>query len=224
MRGKLIVFEGSEGGGKTTQMQRCRLWLHESGILHRTQKTSGSSPRILVTAEPGGTELGQGLRRLLLEQNQQETIRDRAELFLYAADRAQHIEDFIKPELARGSIILCDRFTDSTIAYQGYGRGISLPLIQQINQIATDGVKSDLTLWLDVDVELGLRRARNRSTPDRMEAADLAFHQRVRQGFTALAKADPDRMVRVDASGSEEEVAVKIQAILWEKFTHWFPG
>lgn len=220
MRGKLIVFEGSEGAGKTTQMQRCRLWLQESGILHKYYP-SGFSPRILVTAEPGGTELGQGLRRLLLEQNQREPIRDRAELFLYAADRAQHIEDFIKPELARGSIILCDRFTDSTIAYQGYGRGISLSAIQQINQIATDGLEGDLTLWLDIDAAAGLKRARYRSTPDRMEAADLEFHQRVRQGFIALANAYPHRIVRVDASGDEEGVAGKIQAILWEKFTQW---
>lgn len=217
MRGRLIVFEGVEGSGKTTQMQRSRLWLLENEWLWQF----ASIPRVVVTREPGGTELGVGVRRLLLEQRSGEPIWERAELLLYAADRAQHVEDFLKPELAKGSMILCDRFTDSTIAYQGYGRGLSLDLIQQVNELATDGLQSDLTLWLDLDVELGLARAKVRGVSDRMEQADLAFHQRVQQGFTELAASNSERIVRIDASRTEEEVAEEIQAVLTRKLQFW---
>ncbi|OCR02332.1 dTMP kinase [Oscillatoriales cyanobacterium USR001] len=206
MGGKLIVFEGVEGGGKTTQIERSRLWL-----LSRFH--SGNIPRIIVTREPGGTQLGKGLRRLLLESGG-ENICDRAELLLYAADRAQHVENLIKPELAKGSIILCDRFTDSTIAYQGYGRGLNLNLINQLNEIATGGLQSDLTLWLDIDVEVGLSRVKSRGIRDRIEQADLEFHRRVKQGFTELAAANRQRIFRVDANRNESEVTQEIQDIL----------
>jgi dTMP kinase len=162
------------------------------------------------------------LRQLLL-QGHQHPIQDRTELLIFAADRAQHVEEVINPTLLAGGIILCDRFTDSTIAYQGYGRGLSLELIENICQVATDGRTSDLTLWLDVDVEVGLARALARGTADRMEQADLAFHRRVQQGFTALAAAYPHRIVRVDASRSEAEVQQQIQMILTQKFAQWYP-
>jgi len=218
MVGKLIVFEGVEGAGKTTQIERLRLWL-----LSRAQ--GGNIPRIVVTREPGGTELGKGLRRLLLDSGEENTadnsggINPRTELLLYAADRAQHVENLIKPELAKGAIILCDRFTDSTIAYQGYGRGLNLTLINQLNQIATGGLQSDLTLWLDLDVKLGLARVKSRGISDRIEQADLEFHQRVQQGFTDLAATNPDRIFRVDANCDESEVAKEIQDILTKKLT-----
>lgn len=214
MQGKLIVFEGVEGSGKTTQIQRSRHWLLE----RMNQKPSN----VVVTREPGGTTLGSRLRQLLL-QGHQHPIQDRAELLIFAADRAQHVEEVINPTLLAGGIILCDRFTDSTIAYQGYGRGLSLELIENICQVATDGRTSDLTLWLDVDVEVGLARALARGTADRMEQADLAFHRRVQQGFTALAAAHPHRIVRVDASRSEAEVQEQIQMILTQKFAQWYP-
>ena len=214
MQGKLIVFEGVEGSGKTTQIQRSRYWLLE----RMNQKPSN----VVVTREPGGTTLGSRLRQLLLEGHQH-PIQDRAELLIFAADRAQHVEEVINPTLLAGGIILCDRFTDSTIAYQGYGRGLSLELIENICQVATDGRTSDLTLWLDVDVEVGLARALARGTADRMEQADLAFHRRVQQGFTALAAAYPHRIVRVDASRSEAEVQEQIQMILTQKFAQWYP-
>jgi dTMP kinase len=208
MGGKLIVFEGVEGSVKTTQLQRSHEWLQSSNFLNQAS--------VLITREPGGTELGLELRQLLLNGHQ-DLIHDRAELFLYAADRAQHIEETLKPQLAQGTIILCDRYTDSTVAYQGYGRGLNLALIQQLNQLATAGLESDLTLWLDVEVEIGLARARRRGTSDRIEQADLEFHQRVQQGYQQLAKAHSSRIVRVDASRNEVEVQAQIQEILQER-------
>ena len=213
MDGKLIVFEGVEGSGKTTQIERSRLWL-------LSQENHCKVPQIVVTREPGGTDLGKGLRGLLLESGG-ENICDRTELLLYAADRAQHVEALLKPELAKGSIVLCDRFTDSTIAYQGYGRGLSLSLINQLNEIATVGLQSDLTFWLDLDVEVGLRRVKRRGVSDRIEQADLEFHRRVQQGFADLATANRDRIIRVDANRNQEEVAQEIHHIFTRKLKDW---
>ena len=210
MQGKLIVFEGVEGGGKTTQMQRIQVWL----------QTLTNAP-VVMTREPGGTLLGQELRRLLLEYQGEEPLQDRAELLMYAADRAQHIEGFLKPLLDQGTIILCDRYTDSTIAYQGYGRGLDLSLIDQLNQIATNGLESDLTLWLDVDVELGLARTRARGKLDRMEQATLEFHQRVQQGFKQLAETYPERIIPINGRLNVDEVTEKIQFILKNKLIEW---
>ncbi|NET83103.1 MAG: dTMP kinase [Moorea sp. SIO1F2] len=221
MSGKLIVFEGVEGGGKTTQLQRCSNWLRASGLQDCLGTLDQTMPVVVVTREPGGTLLGTKVRQLLLDRDSS-PIHPRAELLLYAADRAEHVEELIKPQLVNGAIILCDRYTDSTIAYQGYGRGIDLKLIEELNQIATGGLESDLTLWLDIDVEIGLERARQRGTVDRMEQADLAFHRRVQQGFQELYQQNPDRIVRVDASYSEEEVHNSIQKILRERFKSWF--
>jgi len=212
MRGKLIVFEGVEGCGKTTQLQRTREWL---------QMQNASLP-LVVTREPGGTELGMMLRRLLLN-SEGKPIQDAAEMLLYAADRAQHVEEVLRPSLAAGAIILCDRYQDSTIAYQGYGRGISLSLIRTLNSMATGGLESDLTLWLDVDVELGLARAQGRSAADRIEQADSCFHRRVQQGYKELA-ASSERIVRVDASLSEALVQQQIQAIVSQRLTQWYKG
>lgn len=206
MRGKLIVFEGVEGCGKTTQIERSRLWL---------QDVSGVA--VVVTREPGGTQLGVSLRHLLLTEPQH-PIFPRAELLLYAADRAQHIEEAIEPQLNQGVIVLCDRYTDSTVAYQGYGRGLSLELIEQLNYIATSGLESDLTLWLDIDVEIGLARAKARGKSDRFEQTELDFHRRVQQGYRELAQKYPQRIVRVDASPSEIEVQAQIQEIWQQRF------
>jgi dTMP kinase len=220
MGGKLIVFEGVEGSGKTTQLRRCSDWLQESGLRLCLGSLSEKTP-VVVTREPGGTSLGLSLRQLLLEEHSS-SLQDRAELLLYAADRAQHVEEVLKPQRALGAIILCDRYTDSTVAYQGYGRGLDLKLIQQLNQIATDGLESDLTLWLDIDAETGLKRARERGTADRMEQADLGFHRRVQQGFAELAASYPQRIVRIDASKSEEEVHLAIQDVLRQRLGVWF--
>jgi len=206
MTGRLIVFEGVEGGGKTTQLQQTQAWLQSR------------LPQVVVTREPGGTALGAALRQLLLAA---ENIQDGAELLLYAADRAQHVEEVLKPQLTAGALILCDRYTDSTIAYQGYGRGLSLSLIAQLNSIATGGLESDLTLWLDVDVEVGLARTQARGRADRIEQETKEFHRRVQQGYAQLAKAYPQRIVRVDATLSETSVQQQIQAVLKQRLRQW---
>jgi dTMP kinase len=226
MKGKLIVFEGVEGCGKTTQIKRSQVWLQESNWLTRLQ-AQGCLKDLRMTREPGGTEIGQEMRQILLHPQSQEPIHSRAELLLYAADRAQHVEAMLKPDLEAGWLILCDRYTDSTVAYQGYGRGLNLDLIHQLNSIATHDLKSDLTLWLDLDVEIGLARTQRRGVADRMEQSSLDFHRRVQQGFAELAKMDSDRsirrIVRIDANQSEEDVAQQIQTVLHQRFTEWYP-
>lgn len=217
--GKLIVFEGGEGCGKTTQLLRLRDWFNHQG--KELKAFHGLDP-VIATREPGGTKLGEKLRQLLLTPSESEAIADRAELLLYAADRAQHVEGLLKPLLGQGAMVLCDRFTDSTLAYQGYGRGLNLDLIAQLNHIATGGLESDLTLWLDLDVTEGLARAQQRQHAtarvlDRMEQGEVAFHQRVRQGFQTLAKQTPERIVRIDASQSETAVAAEIQAVVSQR-------
>jgi dTMP kinase len=177
---------------------------------------------LITTREPGGTPLGSELRHILLDMSHRTPIQNRAELLLYAADRAQHVEGVLRPQLANGTLILCDRYTDSTVAYQGYGRGLDFALIDQINQIATHGLASDLTVWLDLEVETGLQRTQQRGNRDRMEQADLAFHRRVQQGFSTLADRYPDRIVRIDASGSEQVVAEEIQRILSQRLSQWY--
>lgn len=219
--GKLIVFEGGEGAGKTTQLARTKAWLLDSGVLSQLQ-AAGCITDVLVTREPGGTAVGQQIRQLLL-QSEPGSLTDRTELLLYAADRAQHVEEELRPALEQGQLILCDRYTGSTITYQGYGRGFDLDLIYQLNQIATAGLVSDLTLWLDIDVELGLARTRQRGAADRMEQSDSAFHQRVRGGFQALAQAQPDQICRIDASQAEDDVAQAIQTVLMQHLCQWYP-
>ncbi|MBW4640327.1 MAG: dTMP kinase [Gloeocapsa sp. UFS-A4-WI-NPMV-4B04] len=231
MNGRLIVFEGVEGCGKTTQLQRSQEWLQS---LFVAKSLSGS---LVTTREPGGTQLGLGLRELLLNAEVRNGGADATkeemkfsqpgpltELLLYAADRAQHVEEVLKPQLAAGAIILCDRYTNSTIAYQGYGRGFSLDLIDQLNFIATGGLESDLTLWLDVDVEVGLERTKTRGVVDRIEQAGLEFHERVQQGYTQLAKAQPQQIVRIDANLSAAAVQEQIQQILVQRLTEWGLG
>nr|WP_310481989.1 dTMP kinase [Chamaesiphon sp. VAR_48_metabat_403] len=212
MSGKLIVFEGVEGAGKTTQLQQTAEWL-KSWYQDRRS--------VIVTREPGGTKLGQQIRQLLLDDLDSE-VSYRTELLLYGADRAQHVESLIKPHLDRGDWVLCDRFTDSTIAYQGYGRGFDLLEIEKVNQIATGGLQSDLTLWLDLDVSIGLERVLVRGKPDRMERAAIDFHQRVRRGYQELANIYPDRIVRIDADCDPVAIQTQIQSILLA--TQWLPA
>ncbi|MBW4615751.1 MAG: dTMP kinase [Desmonostoc vinosum HA7617-LM4] len=207
MGGKFIVFEGVEGCGKTSQIQLCCQWLESLGM------------SVVMTREPGGTELGLQLRRLLLEKAEDKPIAEVTELLLYAADRSQHVEQELKPHLAAGKYILCDRYTDSTIAYQGYGRGLSLKLIEQLNSIATSGLQSDLTIWLDVDVEVGLARKRlNEAGLDRIEQETIAFHRRVQQGYAELATSHPARIVRIDGNLKQEAVHQVIQKIWRDRF------
>ncbi len=208
-----ITLEGGDGAGKTTQQALLAEQLQKKGYA------------CLCTREPGGTALGKELRALLLHGD---PICPTAELLLYAADRAEHVQTRIRPALAAGQVVLCDRFTDSTLAYQGYGRALDLGVIRQLNQLATGGLEPDLTLWLDLPPELGLARARSRPTPrdlqsvaakgspatDAMEQEQLNFHQRLYQGFQALAAAEPERIVRIDAQGSPQEVAERIWQVV----------
>ncbi|MBD2253431.1 dTMP kinase [Nostoc parmelioides] len=203
MGGRFIVFEGVEGCGKTSQMQLCAEWLQSLGI------------SVVLTREPGGTELGVDLRRLLLQKAEDKPIAEVTELLLYAADRAQHVAQELKPKLAQGKYILCDRYVDSTIAYQGYGRNLDMNLIHQLNDIATGGLTSDITIWLDVDVEVGLARKQGENAGlDRIEQETIAFHRRVQQGYADLAASSPSRIIRVDGQLSKETVHKTIQDII----------
>ena len=199
-RGKLIVFEGVEGSGKTSQIKLCSCWLQSLDI------------SVVVTREPGGTDLGIDLRRLLLEAGN--SIADKTELLLYAADRSQHVHHNLMPNLAKGAIILCDRYTDSTIAYQGWGRQMNIETIEQLNLLATDGLQSDLTILLDIDPEISLKRILQKRKLDRIEQADLAFHHRIRQGYLSLAKKSPEKIVVVNANQNIEQVTSEIKQLL----------
>lgn len=221
MQGKLIVFEGVEGSGKSTQLSRLEHWLHHHPAFQKLQAYE-IVPEIIVTREPGGTELGKALRALLLDSELSMQLGARAELLLYAADRAQHIEEVIQPALRQGSWVLCDRFIDSTVAYQGYGRGLSLSLIEQLNAIATEGHSGHLTFWLQLDVEQGLLRSRSRGQLDRMEQTRLEFHQQVQQGFETLAEQHPDRIIPINAAQPEETVAQQIQAVMEQRLKTWY--
>jgi dTMP kinase len=179
-KGLLITFEGPEGSGKTTHIQRLASYLKSQG------------QDVIVTREPGGTPLAKAFRRLLLDSG--DGLLPLAELFLYEADRAQHVEQIILPALKNGRTVLCDRFTDSTLAYQGDGRGLDLKNIETLNQIAANNLTPDLTILLDVPVQRGLNQAREKKhRHDRLERAGLAFHERVRRGFLRLARQEKRR-------------------------------
>jgi len=205
--GKLIVFEGVEGCGKSTQIQRCYQWLTDLGI------------SVIITREPGGTELGQHLRNLLLQRSENYVISELTELLLYAADRSQHIAEMLKPELLAGKYILCDRYIHSTIAYQGYGRGLNMAIINQLNDMAIQGLKSDLTIWLDVDVTVGLARKKGgEMILDRIEQETIDFHYRVQQGYTELAALFPDEIVSIDGNLDRDIIESMIKKIVSDRF------
>jgi dTMP kinase len=178
-RGRFIVLEGIDGCGKTTQLEALRQWLPTSGLLP-------PGARVVVSREPGGTALGQALRELLLHPPGSTAPVPRAELLLYAADRAQHVETVLRPALERGDWVLCDRYTGSTFAYQGYGRGLPLGLIDTLSDIATGDLRADLTLWLDVSLAESCRR-RGGQLADRIEGEGVAFLTRVVAGFEGPA-------------------------------------
>ena len=195
--GVFITFEGIEGSGKTTQQQRLAAYLRERG---RT---------VVTTKEPGGTPLADRIRAILLDSAS--VIDPIAEVFLFAASRRQHTTEIIEPALARGEVVLCDRYADSTLAYQGFGRLIDLDRLRTLNDWATDALKPDVTLLYDLPEETGVRRAvsRNASAEQdegRFEAEDLRFHRRVREGYRALAVAEPARFALIDADANIDDV------------------
>jgi dTMP kinase len=203
-----ITFEGIEGSGKGVMLGRTLDWLRRAGH------------SVLATREPGGSELGAALRALLLDTRNSDMAPE-AELFLYLADRAQHVASKIRPALAGGQVTLSDRYADSTIVYQGYGRGLDVDELFRLNDLAVQGLWPDLTLVLDLDVETGLERALRRNREQglaekegRFEAESLFFHARIRSGYQAWAARHPERIRLVDASGSPAEVFGRIEPLL----------
>ncbi len=201
-----ITLEGIEGSGKSTQI----------GLLTAALEAAGRT--VVVTRQPGGCALGQTLRSILLSLETR-NLDSRAELFLYLADRAQHVAEVIRPALAAGHVVVCDRFADSTIAYQGYGRGLDVALLHRLNDVAVAGTWPRLTLLLDLDPEQGLRRALARNlqagasvAEGRFEAECLDFHRRVRDGYLALASLHPRRFVTIDAAPN----ATAVGQAVWE--------
>ncbi|WP_019010276.1 dTMP kinase [Deinococcus aquatilis] len=203
-RGLFITFEGPEGAGKTTQIARLVEQLSGAGVAH------------VVTREPGGTPLGTRVRQVvLLEPDLQ--VDPLPEFLLYSASRAQLVGQVIRPALERGEVVVCDRYADSSLAYQGAGRGLDAGLLTQITQAATGGLKPDLTLLLDLDPAVGLARAATRGEPDRLERADLGFHLRVRSGFLALAQQESHRFHVLDATASADELAEQVWNVVAEQ-------
>jgi len=203
-----ITFEGIEGTGKSTQI----------ALLKARLETLGR--RVHLTCEPGGSRIGAELRRVLLSLENRDLC-PRAELFLYLADRAQHVAQVIRPALANGEIVLCDRFADSTVAYQAYGRGLDAELLHGLNTLAVDGLWPDLTILLDIDPAVGLTRAVSRNKAEgktvaegRFEAESLAFHTSVREGYKALARRFPERIKLVDASGGVDAIAAAVRTLV----------
>lgn len=202
MSGLFISFEGGEGAGKSTQIAALENWLRSLGH------------QVLVTRQPGGTAYGKRIRELILTPNDQETLSARAELFLYLADRAHHVDTVIRPALEAGRIVLCDRYADSTLAYQGYGRQLDLAELKTLNALATNRLQPRLTIWFDIEPQAGRERILGRASLDRLETESLAFHQRVREGYAALAQQEPERWLRLDAAQSEAQIFAQLQTAL----------
>ena len=201
MKGRFITMEGGEGAGKSTMMERVSDWLERSG------------QRVVSTREPGGTVLAEKLRDILLDRNNL-LLSGKAELLLMFAARAQHLDERIRPALARGDWVLCDRFTDATWAYQGGGRGLPREDIEALETLVHGDLQPDLTLLLDLPVEQGMLRASNRSRADRFEQESMDFFKRVRKAYLERAATAPGRFAVIDASKGQEEVWAQIHAIL----------
>lgn len=193
-KGLFITFEGTDGCGKTTQIERLKDYFEAQGR------------KVIMTREPGAKGLGTKLREILL--NYDGEVSSNCESFLFLADRAQHIDTLIKPAIERGEIVLCDRHIDSTVAYQGYGRGLDLDRIHLLNDIATSGMKPDITFVFDIDVETAQERVGK--TKDRMESAGLEFFKRVRQGFLEIAKSEPKRVKVLDATQTRDAISEQV--------------
>ena len=196
--GLFITFEGGEGCGKTTQSKLLLKRLEQQNV------------PVVLTHEPGGTALGNELRKTL-KRKRDSSISPQAELFLVAASRAQLVAELIRPALEEGKVVICDRFTHSTMVYQGYGRGLDFTAIKMVNNMATGYLNPDFIILLDISPEQGL--ARKRSLKDRFELEDLSFHRRVREGYLKMAAAEPDRWLVIDASLPKRKIA----EIIWDR-------
>lgn len=203
VNGTLISFEGPEGAGKSSILEAILTLLEEKGIPY------------ITTREPGGVDIAEKIRQVILDPDHT-SMDAKTELLLYIASRRQHLVERVLPALAAGKVVLMDRFIDSSVAYQGYGRGLSVEDIEWLNQFATDGLKPDLTLYFDLDVEEGLARiARNQEREvNRLDLEGLELHHKVRKGYLALAEKEPERIVKIDASQSFETVLADVLTIL----------
>ena len=197
----LITFEGIDGSGKTTQSRKLYEFLRAKGI------------NVSLYREPGGTPLGEELRDILIKRE----LNERTELLLFESARAQLVLEKLKPDMERGTVVILDRFTDSTLAYQGYGRGLDLELVRRLNEFASFGIKPDITFLLDVEPELAVNRIREKTRFDKLE-----FLKRVRDGFLEIAREEPERVVVLDTRRGEEEVFQSIVDVLSEKFSAKF--
>lgn len=200
-KARFISFEGGEGAGKTTQIKR----------VARALRKQGQS--VVITREPGGDKVANLIRDFILDRRIKGIV-PLAELFLYEASRAQHVETVIRPALAAGKTVLCDRFADSSYVYQGSARGLKPALVAELNRIATGGIKPDLTFIFDLDVAVGLKRAGKRAKLDRLELEGRQFHERVRRGFKKLARSEPRRCKLIDAEADIEAVSEAIMVHL----------
>ncbi|MCE5313128.1 MAG: dTMP kinase [Nitrospiraceae bacterium] len=204
MKGIFISLEGIEGTGKSTQ----------SKLLAEMLTTAGYEA--LLTFEPGGTRIGQRIREILLQPDHKE-MSPVAELMLYNAERNQHLHEIVLPALERGAVVITDRYTDSTVAYQGYGREIDIKLLKSIDAISTKGFMPHLTILFDLDVQVGLARNRGVNKVDRFELEEVAFHEKVRSGYLELARLEPERIKVIDASLQPQEIHEKIKKIVMER-------
>ena len=210
-RGVLITFEGIEGSGKTTQCHRLAKLLREDGH------------RVVETREPGGTPLAERIREILLDSSGRpsaEAMTSECEAFLVLACRSQHRVSVIEPALSEGAVVLCDRFSDSTLAYQGYGRGLEVRALRALNRVATQGLVPDLTLLFDVPVPTGLARRRREPDLNRLDRETTRFHERVRRGFLKLAAANPRRIKVLDGRADPDRVAHDVTTLVRRFMTH----
>ncbi len=201
MKGRFIAFEGCEGAGKSTQMRLLSEYLTSRGIPH------------ILTREPGGGQISEAIRKIILDGKNRE-MTDECEALLYAAARVQHLADTVAPALARGETVLCDRYIFSSFAYQGYGRGLSLAFLKEINAFAIEKYMPDLTVFLDIPSSRAFERKHGADPDDRMEQAGEAFHRRVYQGYKSLLKEYPEEMTAVDCSGTKYETSARIAELL----------
>ena len=201
MKGRFIAFDGCEGAGKSTQMRLLSEYLTSRGIPH------------ILTREPGGGQISEAIRKIILDGKNSE-MTDECEALLYAAARVQHLADTVAPALARGETVLCDRYIFSSFAYQGYGRGLSLAFLKEINAFAIQKYMPDLTVFLDIPSSRAFERKHGADPDDRMEQAGEAFHKRVYQGYKSLLKEYPEEMTAVDCSGTKYETSARIAELL----------
>ncbi|MFD0717106.1 dTMP kinase [Paenibacillus sp. GCM10027626] len=207
-KGRFITIEGGEGAGKTTLIQ----------ALAHTLKADGYT--VMVTREPGGIRIAEQIRGVILDCDNT-MMEPRTEALLYAAARRQHLTEKIMPALQAGQIVICDRFIDSSLAYQGHARGIGMDAIRSINQFAIDGIMPDLTLFMDIEPEVGLQRVRQGDGREinRLDLEDMQFHRLVREGYMLLMQEEPERMVRIDAGGTPEQVLEAALAVIKGRFS-----